>query len=319
MPVKTRILIISDTHGKVFRVRPEHKADVVIHCGDLTDKSKLDEYHRTLQLLKDLDAPLKLVIAGNHDFSLDPLAFERKINEAMNTLEPEHFRKEHGNYGEVRRLFDEAPGVMLLDEGTHKFNLQNGASLTVYASPYTPSTRVNAFQYHPDTEHQFTIEERTDIVITHGPPLGIMDETYRGRAGCADLFAAVARVRPRLHCFGHIHGDWGAKLVAWWRKEITDTPPHFTAINQNHCVVIDTLRRITQRKRDSPRIRWSKLYRALQYTEQGYCATSCCHDDPHPLEFGFHTLFVNAAVEGISHNFPMHPPWIVDIDLPLAH
>ncbi|KAI1353182.1 ser/Thr protein phosphatase family protein [Xylaria sp. FL0043] len=318
MPVKTRILIISDTHGKTFKVTPEHKADLVIHCGDLTDKSKLHEYQQTLQLLKDLDAPLKLVIPGNHDFSLDAVAFERKVNEAAKIHGPEFVRREYGGYGEVRRLFDEAPGIMLLDEGTHKFTSQNGALLTVYASPYTPSTRDNTFQYHPDDGHKFAIEEHTDIVITHGPPLGIMDRTYHGSVGCEDLFAAVARARPRLHCFGHVHADWGAKLVAW-RDETTYTRSRFAGIDEDRCVVIDTLRRITLRKSDRPQLRWSKLYRALQYKAKGYCAASCCQGDRHAVEFGANTLFVNAAIQGISRNFPMHPPWIVDIDLPSAH
>ncbi|KAI0911413.1 ser/Thr protein phosphatase family protein [Ustulina deusta] len=315
--VKTRVLIISDTHGEVFKIKPEHKADVVIHCGDLTDQSKLDEYHRTLQLLKDLDAPLKLVIAGNHDFTLDTPAFERKVNEATELLEPELVRREYGDYGEARRLFDEAPGIAFLDEGTHTFRLHNGALLTVYASPYTPSAGGNAFQYHPNTGHQFAIGRDTDIVITHGPPRGIMDRTDQGRAGCTDLFAAVARAQPQLHCFGHIHEDWGAKLVAWrWRGGTTDTPSHFTDIDNNHSTVIDTLKHIIEKNSDAPNTRTRKLIRAEQYTQQGYCVTSCCQEDRDAMGPNAHTLFVNAAVEGVTDSFPMHPPWIVDIDLP---
>ena len=44
------------------------KADVAIHCGDLTDGSLLEEFRGAIRLLRDIDAPLKLVIAGNHDF-----------------------------------------------------------------------------------------------------------------------------------------------------------------------------------------------------------------------------------------------------------
>lgn len=42
------MVIISDTHGKPFGSgrTPAQQADVVIHCGDLTHHSKLDEFGR---------------------------------------------------------------------------------------------------------------------------------------------------------------------------------------------------------------------------------------------------------------------------------
>ncbi len=49
-------------------------------------------------------------------------------------------------------------------------------------------------------------DEGVEILLTHGPPMGILDRTYRGEhVGCEELTAAVARVRPKLHVFGHIH------------------------------------------------------------------------------------------------------------------
>lgn len=58
--------------------KPLQHADVAIHCGDLTEESKLEEYRASIQLLKDIHAPLKLVIAGNHDFTMDIPAFRKK-------------------------------------------------------------------------------------------------------------------------------------------------------------------------------------------------------------------------------------------------
>jgi Icc-related predicted phosphoesterase len=50
----------------------------------------------------------------------------------------------------------------------------------------------------------------TDVLITHGPPAGIGAATPRGdHVGCADLLAAVRRIGPRLHVFGHIHEGYG--------------------------------------------------------------------------------------------------------------
>jgi Calcineurin-like phosphoesterase len=205
--IKTRLLIISDTHGMDFS--PAHKplqhADVAIHCGDLTGGSKLEEFRTTIQLLKDINAPLKLAIAGNHDFTMDIPTFEKKVEEVTPPLDPELVAKEYGTLGEARHLFEGAKdaGIIYLDEGTHQFTLKNAALLMVYASPYTPALGAWGFQYHPERGHNFSIRKEVDVAITHGPPRGIMDYTYsRERAGCPNLFAAVARARPRVHCFG---------------------------------------------------------------------------------------------------------------------
>ena len=52
------------------------------------------------------------------------------------------------------------------------------------------------------------IPDNIDILITHGPPLGVLDHTNNHvRVGCADLLYEVRhRIRPRVHLFGHIHG-----------------------------------------------------------------------------------------------------------------
>jgi hypothetical protein len=50
--------------------------------------------------------------------------------------------------------------------------------------------------------------------MTHSPPHGIFDYTgYKKRAGSPSLFAAFAKAKPRVHCFGHIHESWSAKLA----------------------------------------------------------------------------------------------------------
>ena len=50
------------------------------------------------------------------------------------------------------------------------------------------------------------IPEDTDIVITHGPPYGILDKIYNGQSvGCKILLNVIERVKPKVHIFGHIH------------------------------------------------------------------------------------------------------------------
>lgn len=320
MNIKTRFLILSDTHGEEFRpeAKPLQPADVAIHCGDLTEESKIAEFRATLRLLKDINAPLKLVIAGNHDLTMDIPLFKKKVAEAQPPLDPNLVKEEYGNLGEIRDLFTEAAaeGVVFLDEGTHRFTLSNGATLTVYASPFTPSLGDWGFQFARQQGHDFSIDKDVDVAITHGPPRGVLDVTDSGqRAGCSSLFAAVARSRPRLHCFGHIHEAWGAKLVAW-RESTGEMPTHFSDIDNGGSIVVEDLSRLRPGKSDTLEMAEEKRKKLEHYTAQRCCATSHCAGD-NPVKPGLHTLFINAAIQGTAE-YPTQLPWLVDIELPRA-
>jgi predicted phosphodiesterase len=102
--IKIRFLIISDTHGMEFSPedKPLKRADVVIHCSDLTNGSKLDEFRTAIRLLKDINALLKLVITGNHDFIINIPAFKKKVAEITPPLTPDLVVKEYGAHGEIK-------------------------------------------------------------------------------------------------------------------------------------------------------------------------------------------------------------------------
>lgn len=324
--VKTRFLIISDTHGIKFQAnRLPPSVDVAIHCGDLTQHSKLDEFRDTIQTLKDIDATLKLVIAGNHDFSLDIPVFRQKIAEANKLAEEplgdDLVKREFGDFGAARRLLKEAKddGIILVDEGAHQFTLRNGAVLKIYASPYTPSTGGEwGFQY--TGAHEFDIEPGTDVVITHGPPHGIMDMTgEKKRVGCPQLFSAIAKAQPQLHCFGHVHEGWGAKLVAW-RPKISEKPSHFSDIDHERSLVIESLPRLRGSKFESAEDRKAREDTIARYELQKCCKASndlskdSASDGPGHIERG-RTLFVNAALQ---EGDGLRLPWLVDMNLPAA-
>ncbi|CAG8941750.1 unnamed protein product [Penicillium salamii] len=300
--IKTRILVISDTHG--LETPPDivarQYADVAIHCGDLTTGSLLDEFKDSIRYMQALNAPLKLVIAGNHDFTMDIPMFQKKVTHASKYLDQDHVHRFYGVFGQSRELFDQEDlGITFLDEGSYSFRLENGALLNVYASPYTPSYGDWGFQYKPNDGHDYQIGN-ADLVMTHGPPKGILDRTRSGeRAGSTCLFKAVAQHRPLLHCFGHIHEAWGAKLVKW-RNPISAEPSHLTDIDNEKSTPISNLAAI------SGNAEVEKLV-----------ATSHCPGDLHPLQRGSGTLFVNASVEG-SEDLPIQPSWLVDLELPAA-
>jgi Icc-related predicted phosphoesterase len=81
--------------------------------------------------------------------------------------------------------------------------------LVIWGSPVTRLGDVPfGIPNEDEREHLYsTIPPDTDILVTHGPPLGVLD--YGG--GCAALRRAVLRVKPKLHVFGHVHSGYGTR------------------------------------------------------------------------------------------------------------
>lgn len=138
--IKTRFLILSDTHNAsplqnepdddcAFRP-PLPKADVLLHCGDLTMIGRMHEHEEALEMLKGIDADLKLVIAGNHDISLDEKYYERKGQYMQRLKVPDEDMPRRARELWTGERAREA-GVTYLDEGTYSFALGNGAKLRV--------------------------------------------------------------------------------------------------------------------------------------------------------------------------------------------
>lgn len=84
-----KFMILSDTHNfdreeaeeSCPLAQPLPKVDVVLHCGDLTQIGGLSAYKEALRMLGDIEAELKLVIAGNHDISLDKEYWNSHLDE----------------------------------------------------------------------------------------------------------------------------------------------------------------------------------------------------------------------------------------------
>ena len=84
----------------------------------------------------------------------------------------------------------------------------------IYGSPWQTPHLWAAFQRNSDTLKQIwsKIPDDVDILMTHGPPYKQLDKTRKGvDTGCPHLLKEVlTRVKPILHCFGHIHESYGA-------------------------------------------------------------------------------------------------------------
>lgn len=313
--IAATVLVLSDTHGEALQRPVTTSADVAIHCGDITEESKLDEFRAAITMLKTIDAPVKLVIAGNHDFTLDDKAFSNTRREISSTIDGPALKRTYGDLGEARALFDaeepRAAGITFLDEGIHRIPLANGALMTVYASPYTPSKSSGwGFQYDPSQEqHDWTLDNTVDLAMTHSPPHGIFDYTAsKTRAGSQGLFAAIAKAKPKVHCFGHIHESWGAKLVQW-RPELSDEPSHFTDIDNDGSRLIESRATLDNGRFDDEATLESKATKRAVLAAQGYCKIDTAILDKEQ------TLFVNAAIECVEEG-TQHLPWLLEMQLP---
>ncbi|ROV93797.1 hypothetical protein VSDG_06959 [Cytospora chrysosperma] len=328
--VNTRFFIISDIHTEVFKPDevPEGAAaaaDVMICCGDLTDNSELHEYRRIVGMLSKVAAPLKLVVAGNHDGTLDIEGFWDASNwryKRWPQRKSDKAAKLFGNIGEARLILEQE-GFIVLGEGHHKFPLGNGAELRVYASPATPNraSRYRAFQYKKNRGHGFRIDQDVDVVITHGPPKGILDPDPLGTKyrGCDELFDAIARARPRLHCFGHNHGGWGATLVKW-NYETGGEELKTKDSAMHHETELMSLKDMQPVMCGTDT--WSKEIgdrRKRELAKARCVPTSHCTSDRFFVRKDKHTLFVNASWSKVIRNDQgqyTQWPWLVDIEIP---
>ena len=194
-----KIVAISDTHGYHNNINiPD--GDILIHAGDVTRYGEIHELSDINYFFHKQPHKYKILIAGNHD-----ICFERQLSETKELL------------NSVTYLQDESICI----EG-----------INIYGSPWQPWFRDWSFnlQRGPQLKEKWDmIPENTDILITHGPPFGILDKTkFRDNAGCKELKLAIDRIKPKLHIFGHIHEAYGKYI-----KNSTNT----TCINASICNV----------------------------------------------------------------------------------
>jgi Icc-related predicted phosphoesterase len=166
------------------------EGDILVHSGDLTNVGEMREIIEVGNWFRELSTRFQFIVycAGNHYWM-----FQRNRSMALElmNLDPE----------KVIYLEDSATTVM---------------GLKVYGSPVQPTFFDWAFNVDrgPAIKRYWDlIPEDLDVLITHGPPMGIGDQSVpwigSKHLGCEELMAAVERTKPKIHAFGHIHGGRG--------------------------------------------------------------------------------------------------------------
>lgn len=150
--------------------------DVLIHAGDATFMGEVREVMTFCGWLKKQPHKYKIFVPGNHDF-----LFEESPKIA-------------------REMIESVGGVCLID------NMAQIEGVTFYGSPWTRRFGNWAFMESEERlKIRFEFVPFCDVLITHGPPYGILDNGHGDRS----LLGAVLSIRPKAHIFGHIHEGHG--------------------------------------------------------------------------------------------------------------
>jgi hypothetical protein len=208
---RTRFVCISDTHNSLPKLPA---GDVLIHAGDLTNQGSFSELQKTVAWLEKAPFECKIVVAGNHDITLDP-SFYREYGSRFHNQEAQ-------DTDQCINLLVQSSSIIYLNHEARTIHLtkQDGPQTTfkVFGSPYSPSRGVWAFGYAPEEADALWGQAPldSDVVITHTPPKFHCDESpSRGSAGCEALRQALWSIRPRLAVCGHVHEARGAETVLW--------------------------------------------------------------------------------------------------------
>src|SRR4030095_6240801 len=94
----------------------------------------------------------------------------------------------------------------------------HGSAITIYGLPFSPlSIGPSAFMHPRAHDCWSEIEHRRyDILLSHSPPRGYLDQSRRGEhIGCDHFLSAIRRVRPSAAIFGHVHEARGLDVIDW--------------------------------------------------------------------------------------------------------
>ena len=169
---KKTIFAFSDTHGRHLDLQVPEGADIMICAGDtVEDDMKGGEYDDFLDWYGSLPAKIKLFLPGNHE-----LSFRNGI-QSKNAQDLLPLFGQHG----ILVVQDEVIDAMRI-----RFCFFSGEG--AIADEAIPTD--------------------IDVLVTHYPPYGILDENL----GNTEILNFVLKAQPKYHLFGHIHSTAGLEF-----------------------------------------------------------------------------------------------------------
>jgi len=181
-----KICAFSDSHGTHRKLKIP-KCDILIFCGDagITSYDKLEDFDSWLY---ELPAKHIIFVAGNHDTFLEQIGRD-----------------------DCKLFFTNA--IYLENESVQIEGIK------FWGSPYSKIFNNWSFMASDDyLAHIWEyIPENTDILISHGPAFGILDQVGWKNEGSHSLRDRVDEIKPKIHICGHIHECYG-----FFKREFTE-------------------------------------------------------------------------------------------------
>jgi len=205
-----RITFISDTHSKHNQIKKDLPGgDLLIHAGDMTSMGYQHEIIEFCKWFSKIDNyEDKIFIAGNHDWGfIDPIIF--KSSRIVDI--PQKTKEILEKYQGFEYLQDEE--MVLYFDGPNGDRPED--NIHIYGSPWQPEFYDWAFNLPRNGEELKEkwnmIPERTDILVTHGPAWGFVDQIIgtTNHLGCELLTERITQIKPKIHVCGHIHSGRG--------------------------------------------------------------------------------------------------------------
>ena len=197
-PTAKRFACLADTHGSFNLIKPEwiFPSDFLLIAGDITNYGQQSQVEACVNWALDFPTQHRIIIAGNHDLSLDKERYESFTRKPENT-----------DIDETRKLLDTS-GITYLN---HQAITIDG--IHFFGSPYSMEFGQWAFPILSDQCDHFwdDVPLNTDVFLTHGPPYGILDlsQYSQQKTGCPSLLNKINQIKPKLSVFGHLHEAYG--------------------------------------------------------------------------------------------------------------
>jgi len=208
------IVALSDSHSLHSSLSADWPpADVLVHAGDLTQYGTKDELQSVIAWLATLPYEHKVVIAGNHDIGLDKDCTYRSAlaRRAGTYATPEET--------DVLISTMKHDNIIYISPKNRVAELViRGSMLRIYGLPFSPiSIGPSAFTRPRFEDCWSDIRHGPyDLLLSHSPPRGHLDQNRRGEhIGCDHFLSAIRRMQPSAAVFGHVHEARGSDIIEW--------------------------------------------------------------------------------------------------------
>jgi len=199
----TRMTFISDSHTRHVALIIPEDTDILCVLGDFTNDGNFFDVRNFVDWFVKQPSRYKILIAGNHELSFDPLCKEYNLN--------------------TKELVTKNPEIIYLEHSSIEIE-----GIKIFGSPYTPRFFDYAFQLERGEYARkmwSDIPSDTQVFLSHGPNHGHRDYIgfnrrptrydiipFDGKIGCKNLTERIAQIPSVILVgSGHHHGGFGVE------------------------------------------------------------------------------------------------------------